>query len=141
MMLHTQATATTPELKAMMEDLVVAEIRRLTEQSDIFVFALYDPEEPDAGPAHFFVHDAMKDGPIDYEPALDFEGIGVWYICNRRGETFHVRHILIKVEDGRFVHAQVGDFEGFWEDWPAYVAEDRWVKALRNRPGTTRFVA
>lgn len=136
-MLQMDTNASAPALKAMMEDMIVAEIRRLTEQSDIFVFALYDPAEPEGGPIHFHVHDAMKDGPADYDPPLDFEGIGVWYICNRQGETFHVRHILIKVENGRFVHAQVGDFEGFWEDWPSYVADDRWVKALRTRPGMT----
>lgn len=134
-MIHTQLsdTASLPEMKALMEDLVVQEIRRLTQEADIFVFALYDPRDPDGGPVEFFVHDAAKLGPPEYEPDLAYEGIGVWYICFRSGETFRVRHILIKVENGRFAHAQVGDFEGFWEDWPDYVAEDRWVKALRAR--------
>lgn len=123
-------SASSPELKAVMEDLIAKEIGRLVQDADVFVFALYDPADPDAGPVDFFVHDKARDGIARYTPTLDFEGIGVWYICFRKGDTFTVRHILLKIENGRFVHGQVGDFDGFWDDWPAYVAEDRWVKAL-----------
>src|SRR3546814_1419362 len=64
--------------------------------------------------------------PVDF----DFEGIGVWYICHRNGDTFHLRHILVEISGGRFRRGQVNQFEGYWDEFPQFVAEDRWVKAL-----------
>lgn len=126
----------TLETKAVMEELIAAEIRRLIARADLCVFTLYDPTAVDPG--------APEDGPIDYRfqqrcprrgtldmPVhFDFEGIGVWYICHRNGDTFHLRHILVEIAGGRFRRGQVNQFEGYWDEFPQFVAEDRWVKAL-----------
>src|SRR3546814_11025274 len=48
----------TLETKAVMEELIAAEIRRLIARADLCVFTLYDPKAVDPG--------APEDGPIDY---------------------------------------------------------------------------
>ncbi|MDX1738508.1 MAG: hypothetical protein R3261_09740 [Alphaproteobacteria bacterium] len=115
---------------------LMQEIRKLAKHADVLVHSLYDTSRPEAGPIIFDQYDADQLENVDDIPInLDFDGIGVWYICYRDGDTFSVRHILVKREAGRFVHQQTGNFEGFWEDWPRYVAEDKWVHSLLVRGG------
>ena len=46
------------------------------------------------------------------------------------------RHILLKILDGQIVHQETGTFEGFWEDWPRYTSESRWLHSsvIETRP-------
>lgn len=104
------------------------EIRSLAKHADVMVYSVYDSTKPDEGPVVFDQYERRQLAePDSINIDMDYEGIGVWYICYRQGDTFTVRHILLKKEAGRFVHQQTGTFEGFWEDWPRYVAEDKWV--------------
>ena len=116
-------------LKAMMEDLIAKELTRLARSADLVVFALYDPEAPDE-PRDYQLVERPEDGaPIALDVAFDYEGVGVWYICRRHGETFTVRHIMAHIENGRFASGQVGWFEGYWDEFPQYVAQDGWVRS------------
>ncbi|WP_420547073.1 hypothetical protein [Curvivirga sp.] len=113
-----------------LKERLAAEIRKQARFADVMVYSVYDLNMPEEGPVVFDQYERKQlinpdDIPID----MDFEGIGVWYICFRQGDTFSVRHILLKRTHGRFTHQQTGVFEGFWEDWPRYVAEDKWVKS------------
>lgn len=126
-------TNQTHELKAVMERMIASEIHRLASEADICVFALYDPNRTTAEPIDFECIDRRETGPIDLEVSLDFEGIGVWYLAYREGETFHSKKVLLKITDGRFTHGQMGNFEGYWEEFPQYVAEDRWVHAQLSK--------
>ena len=118
-----------------LKERLTAEIKRLARTADICVFSVHDPSNIDKGPKLFEQYEKSKlqsDEGIPVE--LNYNGIGVWYICYRHGETFTVRHILLKIENGKFLHQQTGVFEGYWEDWPKYVAEDRWLQSnlVRN---------
>lgn len=127
------------ELRAVMEQMIEKEVRRLAAEADICIFAVYDPARGDAGPVEFNTYDRRELGAIDLDVRLDFEGVGVWYIVYRDGEVFRSKKVLLKIEDGRFVHGQVGNFEGYWEEFPQYVAEDRWVQAVLSK-GTANDV-
>ncbi|MDF1749345.1 MAG: hypothetical protein P1V34_10780 [Alphaproteobacteria bacterium] len=117
------------EMKAVMADLIARELKRLAKLSDIVVFTLYDPENPDE-PMDFNLLDREELGEsIDLDIDFSFEGVGLWYLCRRDGDAFSAKKILIQIRDGRFVHGQVGDFEGFWDEFPQYVSEDRWVRS------------
>ena len=119
------------ELKHRMEDLIATEIRRLVAQSDVYVFALYDPQDPDNGPVDFRCYQRDRTtNRIAVDISFDFEGIGVWYICRRDGDAFTVRHIMAHLRGGVFLNGKVASFEGFWDEFPRFVAEDRWVKAF-----------
>ena len=134
--MHRQAA----DLKHVMEDLIATEIRRLVAQADVYVFALYDPRDPDGGPVDFRCYQ-REDGArsIKIDVQFDFDGIGAWYICRRHGDTFTVRHIMAHIRDGHFRGGSVTSFEGYWEEFPQFVTEDRWVrtfcrKELANTP-------
>lgn len=116
-------------LKAMMEDLIAKELTRLARSADLVVFALYDPEAPDE-PRDYQLVERPEDGaPITLDVAFDYEGVGVWYLCFRDGETFSARKVLLQMRGGRYVHGQVGWFEGYWDEFPQYVAQDGWVRS------------
>ena len=127
-----------PGLKAAMEDLLARELCRRAAEADLVVFTLYDPTNPE-DPVDYQLVDA-EEGDIDLDVAFDFEGVGVWYLCYRDGEVFRARKILIQIRDGRFVHGQIGEFDGYWDEFPQYVAEDRWVRSamLRGPANDTR---
>lgn len=125
----------TGRLKLVMEQKIEAELTRLSELADICVFALYDPAAPNGDPIDFYCIDRRDETAVRPPLTLHFEGVGVWYFAFRRGETFTVRKVLLRISDRRFIDAQVGDFEGYWEDFPQYVAEDRWVQAIIRRNG------
>ena len=118
------------ELKRVMEDMIVEELVRLRKEADICVFALYDPLAKNDDPIDFYC--VNRDSETDHPPpvSLNFDGIGVWYFAFRKGDTFRARKILLQVRNRRFVSSQVGDFDGYWDDFPNYVAEDRWVTTL-----------
>ncbi|HAA91519.1 MAG TPA: hypothetical protein DCS82_07780 [Rhodospirillaceae bacterium] len=123
------------ETKQALEALLVDEIQRLTAGADVCIFALYDAECPNEGPIDFSTHERDRNsGSLEIEVDFDFEGIGVWYICNRYGDAYKLRHILVQVHQGRFVKGQVEEFEGYWEEFPQFVADDRWVKAIQPMP-------
>ncbi|WP_425404663.1 hypothetical protein [Hwanghaeella sp.] len=128
-------TTDTSRLKLVMEQKIEAELTRLSELADICVFALYDPARPDGDPIDFYCVDRRDKSAVRPPLSLSFEGVGVWYFAFRRGETFSVRKVLLRISEHRFIDAQVGDFEGYWEDFPQYVAEDRWVQAIIRRNG------
>lgn len=122
-------------MKEMMAEMIVGEIKRLAVEADLVVFTLYDPDAPD-DPLDYDLWDRERDG---MPPAVDvdfgYEGAAVWYFCNRDGEAFNAKKILIQIRAGRFVHGQVGDFEGFWDEFPQYIAEDRWVRSAVLKSG------
>lgn len=132
-------TMETDRLKLVMEQKIEAELIRLSNQADVCVFALYDPLLPDGEPIDFYCVDRRDETAVRPPLSLNFDGVGVWYFAFRRGETFTVRKVLLRISNHRFIDAQLGDFEGFWEDFPQYVAEDRWVQAFirRNGPANT----
>lgn len=121
-------------LKSAMEALIATEIRRLVTQADVYVFALYDPRNSDSGPVDFKCYQREPGtGRIVVDVRFDFEGVGVWYICRRHGEAFTVRHILAHIENGKFKSGKVASFEGYWEEFPDFVAEDRWTRNYCRR--------
>ncbi len=110
------------------------EIRNLARHADVMVYSVYDTSKPEDGPVVFDQYERRQlMNPDDINIDMDFDGIGVWYICYRQGDTFTVRHILLRKERGRFIHQQTSTFEGFWEDWPRYVAEDKLVQNILVR--------
>ena len=123
------------KLKLEMEDLIADEIRRLISQADVYIFALYDPADLSDGLRDYQLiqRDSGRDR-IAADVSFNFEGVGVWYICRRTGETFTVRHIMARIANGRFVDGQVGTFEGFWDEFPRYITEDKWAKSFCAKP-------
>ena len=118
------------DLKFVMEDLISTEIRRLVAQADVYVFALYDPRDPESGPIDYRCYQRdSQSGRISIDVGFDFEGVGVWYICRRNDDAFVLRHILAHIKNGRFSTGKVASFEGYWDEFPRFVAEDRWVQA------------
>lgn len=117
------------DLKSVMEDMIAKELVRLASGADLVVFALYDPDDP-SEPLDYQLIERGEDGaPITLDVTFDFEGVGVWYLCYRDGETFAARKVLLQMRGGRYVHGQVGRFDGYWDEFPRYVAEDRWVRS------------
>ena len=124
----------TSALKFAMEELIATEIRRLVAQADVYVFALYDPRDSEGGPIDFKCYQReVGTDRITVDVRFDFEGVGVWYICRRHGDTFKVRHILAHIENGKFQSGKVASFEGYWDEFPLFVAEDRWARGYCRR--------
>ncbi len=120
-------------LKLVMEDLIAKELTRRAAEADLVVFTLHDPSNAE-DPTDYRLLDREELGEtIELDVDFRFEGIGVWYLCRREGEIFSAKKVLLHISGGRFVHGQIGDFEGYWEDFPHYVAEDRWVAAACAR--------
>jgi hypothetical protein len=123
------------EVKSVMEDLIAGEIRRLVQDADIYVFALYDPAEPDREPLEYRCHKRQEPlGTIEIDVSVEFEDVGIWYIYTRNGVSFYVRKVLVRVVNDLFIDGQVGTFEGFSDEFPIYVSEDKWVRSLQQYP-------
>ena len=123
------------EVKSAMEDLIAGEIHRLVQNADVYVFALYDPADPDGEPLEYRCHKRQEPlGTIEIDVNFDYEGVGIWYICIRTDDTFTVRKILVRMRNGHFIDGQVGTFEGYWDEFPKYVSEDKWVRSLQSPP-------
>ena len=118
-----------------MTELVARELRRLAGTADLVVYTLYDPDQPD-DPIDYQLFDCkILGGAIDLDVEFGFEGVALWYICRHDGDAFSAKKVLIQISDGRFIHGQVGDFEGYWDEFPQYVAEDRWVRSAVLKGG------
>ena len=114
--------------REVMETLIADEIRRLVARADVYVIAIYASQDAGNGLVDFRCEKREPArGILRIDVSFDYEGIGVWYICRRNGDTFHLRHILVEIRDGKFVRGQAGEFDGYWEDFPAYLTQDRWV--------------
>ena len=123
--------AKSAETKCSLEALITNEIRHLTTNADACIFAIYDARRPIDGPVDFETYTCTEKQPtLNVNIHFDFEGIGVWYICNRYGEVYQLRHILVQIHNGRFVKGKLEHFQGYWDEFPQFVADDPWVKAL-----------
>lgn len=128
------------EMKEVMANLIAQEIRRLASEADVVVYALYDPETPD-DPLDFDLVEREAGGAaLSIEVDFAFEGAALWYFCERDGDAFRAKKILIQIRDGRFAHGQVGDFEGYWDEFPQYIAEDRWVRSAVLKSGANDMI-
>ena len=126
------------ELRSLMQNLVALEIERLVSLADLFVFALYDPDEVDAGPLDFRAYDRLEDASAMETPvSFDYDGIGIWYICNRTQDRYSLRKVMVRMHEGRFVDGTVDGFEGPWDEFAHVLSDDAWVKAQAHRTATT----
>ncbi len=107
-------------------------LRRIISMCDVCVFALYDPNESLTAPVHHVIAQTLNDR-LHIPANLGFSGVGVWYIVHRSGETFKARKILVHLDQGQFIDGQLGDFEGYWDEFSSYVTEDRWVQGILLR--------
>lgn len=121
------------DARDVMESMIAAEISRLAVDADVAVFARYADDTLSEEALDFLVltrHEAPS-GRIELHADFAFTGVGIWFLCRRRGDTFHLRHIVVEIDgDGRFVRGQVGEREGYWEDFPAYVTDSRLVSTI-----------
>lgn len=116
----------------LMEQLIQNEIRRLADTADVTAFVRYADCTLKSGPLEFVLVDPeLPDSAQDLPIAFDFRGLGIWFLCQRYGETFHMRHIIVEIDDnGRFSRGQVGEQEGYWEDFPAYLSDERLLSSI-----------
>ena len=111
----------------MMEVLISKEIQRLAEAADVTVFVRYADSTLKGGPLDFVLVDKeFPDSDAELPIQFDFQGLGIWFLCQRTGETFHMRHVIVEIdEQGKFSRGHVGEQEGYWEDFPAYISDER----------------
>ena len=115
------------ETKNMMELLITKEIQRLAEAADVTVFVRYADSTLKGGPLDFVLVDKeLPDSDAELPTRFDFQGLGIWFLCQRTGETFHMRHVIVEIdEQGKFSRGHVGEQEGYWEDFPVYISDER----------------
>ncbi|MEL0021938.1 MAG: hypothetical protein VW709_18905 [Rickettsiales bacterium] len=118
--------------KDMMEDLILNEIRRLAASADVSAFVRYADSTLKGGPLDFYLVDPEFPEYTEEIPiGFDFRWLGIWFLCRRTGETFHMRHVIVEIDaDGRFARGQVGEQEGYWEDFPAYISDERMLGGI-----------
>ena len=111
----------------MMEVLITREIQRLAEAADVTVFVRYADGTLKGGPLDFVLVDKeLPDSDTELPISFDFQGLGIWFLCQRTGETFHMRHVIVEIdEQGKFSRGHVGEQEGYWEDFPVYISDER----------------
>ncbi|MEC8201129.1 MAG: hypothetical protein VX085_16415 [Pseudomonadota bacterium] len=111
----------------MMEVLITREIQRLAEAADVTVFVRYADSTLKGGPLDFVLVDKkLPDYDEELPIRFDFQGLGIWFLCQRTGETFHMRHVIVEIdEQGKFSRGHVGEQEGYWEDFPVYISDER----------------
>ena len=110
-----------------MEVLITREIQRLAEAADVTVFVRYADSTLKGGPLDFVLVDKeLPDSDTELPISFDFQGLGIWFLCQRTGETFHMRHVIVEIdEQGKFSRGHVGEQEGYWEDFPVYISDER----------------
>ena len=115
------------ETISMMEVLITKEIQRLANDADVLVFVRYADSSLKGGPLDFVLIDKeVPDGDEEFPVNFDFQGLGIWFLCIREGETFHMRHVIVEIDgNGRFLRSLVGEQEGYWEDFPVYISDER----------------
>ena len=128
------------EVIGVMETLIAKEVKRMAYDADVVIFALYDPNKSVATISDYTCYDRHQlGGPIELEVKYDYYGIGVWYIANRTGDHFTAKKVLLHIENGRFIHGQMGDVAGEWHEFPNYVTDDHWVSMqLAKKSANTR---
>ncbi|PPR61318.1 MAG: hypothetical protein CFH10_01196 [Alphaproteobacteria bacterium MarineAlpha4_Bin2] len=111
----------------LMEEMLVREIRRLVNAADVTAFVRYYDATLKGGPLDFVhVDPELPESDREVPVSFAFQGIGIWFMCRRYGETFHMRHVIVEIDgDGRFLRGQVGEQEGYWEDFPSYLSDER----------------
>jgi len=116
----------------MMEVLITKEIQRLANDADVTVFVRYADSSLKGGPLNFVLVDKeMPDGDEEIPINFDFQGLGIWFLCKRQSETFHMRHVIVEIDkDGKFSRGLVGEQEGYWEDFPVYISDERLLGGL-----------
>ena len=116
-----------PGTRDMMERLILNEIHRLAAQADVTAFVRYADATLKGGPRDFVLVDPEAPESDDVLPVnFDFRGLAIWFMCQRSGETFHMRHIIVEIDEtGHFARGQVGEQEGYWEDFPTYLSDER----------------
>jgi len=116
----------------MMEQMILSEIERLAVSADVAAFVRYSDCTLKGGPLEFVLIDPKIPGsPLELPIAFDFRGLGIWFLCQRTGETFHMRHVIVEIDTaGRFSRGQVGEQEGYWEDFPIYLSDERLLSSI-----------
>ncbi len=111
----------------MMEVLITKEIQRLASNADVLVFVKYADSSLKGGPLSFVLVDKeIPDSDDEFPVNFNFQGLGIWFLCKRSGETFHMRHVIVEIdENGKFSRGLVGEQEGYWEDFPVYISDER----------------
>ena len=112
---------------------ISAVLKQLILKSDMTIFFLYDMANgADGDPVQTLMGD--KSMGFDGVPnQFNFDGIGVWYLVERNKDVYKAVKILTYIEEGQFINGQVGDFEGYWEEFSHYIEEDKWVAHMINK--------
>ena len=117
-----------PQFKSrdVMKELILREIKRLAHAADMTAFIRYADTSLKGGALDFVLNDPELPYPQDELPInFNYVGLGIWFMCRRYGETFHMRHIIVEIgADGVFLNGQAGEQEGYWEDFPAYLSDE-----------------
>ena len=116
----------------LMEELILREIRRLLAAADVTAFVRYRDATLNGGPLDFVhVDPEMPSSDQKMPISFEFQGLGIWFMCRRYGETFYMRHVIVEIdENGRFARGQVGEQEGYWEDFPIYLSDERLLSSI-----------
>ena len=120
------------ETRDLMEEMILREVRRLSEAADVTAFVRYADATLKGGPLDFVLVDPeLPDCDASIPISFAFKGLGIWFICRRYGETFHMRHVIVEIDEaGRFSRGQVGEQEGYWEDFPTYLSDERLLGSI-----------
>ena len=115
-----------------MEEMILREVRRLADAADVTAFVRYADATLKGGPLDFVLVDPeLPDCDTSIPISFEFQGLAIWFMCRRYGETFHMRHVIVEIdEDGRFSRGQVGEQEGYWEDFPTYLSDERLLGSI-----------
>ena len=99
------------ETRDLMEEMILREVRRLSEAADVTAFVRYADATLKGGPLDFVLVDPeLPDCDASIPISFAFQGLGIWFICRRYGETFHMRHVIVEIDEaGRFSRGQVGE--------------------------------
>ena len=116
----------------LMEQMILREIERLAVSADVTAFIRYADCTLKGGPLEFVLIDPeLPESPPELPVSFEFRGLGIWFLCQRSGETFHMRHVIVEIDDaGRFSCGQVGEQEGYWEDFPIYLSDERLLSSI-----------
>ena len=120
----------------MMEHMILREIERLAVSADVTAFVRYADCTLKGGPLEFVLIDPeLPESPSELPVSFEFRGLGIWFLCRRNGETFQMRHVIVEIDDvGRFSRGQVGEQEGYWEDFPVYLSDERLLSSIIHAP-------
>ena len=120
------------DTRELMEKLILREIRRLVAAADVTAYVRYGDATLKGGPLDFVrVDPEMPNSDREVPISFEFQGLGIWFMCRRYGETFHMRHVVVEIDqNGRFSRGQVGEQEGYWEDFPTYLSDEKMLSTI-----------